>query len=694
MSSVDTICPQCARINFDFFTQPLVEGQHSETLPDISWTVFSPETCQFCQLLLHCRFPGGDIHHPLQGTLRGVYAGHELQIHMDDGQTSTNLNYSIRHCKPPPASFPNEELQASVSFDVNELKDWLKQCKKHKCLPWLEECEKHECMPPDNSLKPLPEDFRLIDVDEYRIVQPKKQVEYCALSYVWGGKEQPLLKSSNKDKAEMRNFLTGLDLPLPRTILDAIALCRGIGCHFLWVDSLCIVQDCKENKYSQISSMADIYSLSYLAIVAAAGEDSSAGLAPYGRRNPDISYLLRTTSNGSFVASLSPQLAAQEISKSAWASRGWTLQEYALSRRVLFFTGSYAFLRCEHSLRCEDFGLGFSDCFGEARKWDLPLPPFYRRIKSPHRHYPSTFSQLVAQFVRRNLSYEKDVLNAFTGILTQMEDRELGQEGIGNNIWGLPSKQFGAALQWTTHLPWPSTERVGFPSWSWAGWIHTNDSLPLRKGSFHDIYEGFDDQVADISVLTCYKIHDNGSIQTIEDCDFERIFRHLSESSDDAAEISRFERLLRRHFTPQPCEILISTYIQEPNPSKPPLSHHIFLWASCASLYVDPPLDVVYHPATYDFPIRIHKGGPQIGSIRLKPKWREKEPTYMHFFVSTTGIYSNSGQPRQRGFKVILTKLYQNARLPVYKRIQVSNTAIRQMDWMRAKPESRFIALV
>ncbi|KAF8851066.1 HET-domain-containing protein, partial [Acephala macrosclerotiorum] len=171
-------------------------------------------------------------------------------------------------------------------------------------------------MPPDHSLKSLPEDFRLIDVDEYRIVQPKKHVEYCALSYVWGDKEQPLLKSLNKDKAEVRDFLTGLDLPLPRTILDAITLCRGIGCHYLWVDSLCIVQDCKENKHSQISSMADIYSLSYLTIIAAAGEDSSTGLAPY------------------------------EIEKSAWALRGWTLQEYALSRRVLFFTGSYAFLRC------------------------------------------------------------------------------------------------------------------------------------------------------------------------------------------------------------------------------------------------------------------------------------------------------------------------------------------------------------
>jgi hypothetical protein len=661
MSPANTMCPRCAKINFDFCTQPLAEGEQSETVPDISWTVLSPETCQFCQLVLHCRFPNRDLHHPLQRT-RGVYANHELQIHISDGRTNTNSNYSNRHCNPPPASFPNIELQTSVSFDVNELQDWLK------------ECEKYGCLPPDHSLKSLPVDFRLIDVDEYRIVQPKKHVKYCALSYVWGDKEQPVLECSNKDKAEVRDFLKGLHLP--KTILDAIALCLEIGCHYLWVDSLCIVQDSKENKYSQISSMADIYSLSYLTILAAAGEDSRAGLASYGRRSSIISYLLRKTSKGSFVASLSPQLAAQEIAQSVWASRGWTLQEYALSRRVLFFTGSYAFLRCEHALRCEDFSLGFSDYFEEARKWVLPLPPFYRRIEFPHRHYPSTVSQLVAQFVHRNVRYENDVLNAFTGILTEMEDRELGHEGIGNNIWGLPSKQFGVALQWIIHSPWPTMERVGFPSWSWAGWIHTSDSLPPRKGRFHDIYEGFDGQVADISVLTCYKIHNDGSIQTIEECVFERIFRHLSESSNDSAEISRIEKLLRQHFTPQPFEILSSTYIQEPNPSKRPLSHHIFLWASCAFLYAGPPSDVVDHPVTHDFPIHIHKGGPQIGSIRLKPEWREKEPTCMHFFVSTAGAYFNSGQCQQRRFKIILTKLYQTTKLPVSKRIQVSHTAI------------------
>jgi hypothetical protein len=45
---------------------------------------------------------------------------------------------------------------------------------------------------------------------------------------------------------------------------------------------------------------------------------------------------MRRSLKGSFVASLSPQIAAQEIEKSAWASRGWTLQEYALQKGLMF----------------------------------------------------------------------------------------------------------------------------------------------------------------------------------------------------------------------------------------------------------------------------------------------------------------------------------------------------------------------
>jgi hypothetical protein len=686
-SSADAFCLQCNEIKFDFFTKSWQKDQNTEKPPDISWSTLAPEHCRFCQLLLHCI---GNSQGISTGTLRGVYASHELQLYMDVRGTSRRLEYSIQPCKPAPSPYPNEEPQKSVKFDVNELTLWLDRCKIHHCLP------------SDHSKHALPEGLRLIDVQNQCIIQPKSHVEYCALSYVWGrpgAVQQPRLTSRNR--LETPNSLRALDLP--KTILDAMDLCRDIKCKFLWVDSLCIVQDSGDDKHRQISSMADVYSQSFLAIIACGGNDANAGLAPYARdgnpgRNASISYLTRKSSKGSFVASLSPQIAAQEIAKSAWASRGWTLQEYALSRRVLFLTGSYAFLRCEKGLWYEDFGLGFSNCFENNLKWDLPLPPFYRKKKDLDRHYPSTFSQMLAQFVRRGLSYDEDILRAFTGILTRMKD-SIGSLEFGTHLWGLPSKQFGAALQWTTNLPFPGEPRIGFPSWSWAGWIHAND-LTAHNGNFPDMYG--DQRATDISVLTCYIVEDGKNIRTVENCKLDRISLQFNDAkqrhqhSSDTAEIVRLETKLRLHFSPRASKELVD-YIELHSPSKPPLSHHIFLWASCAYLYIDQPPNTVKYSKVWDFPIRTKKGDRQMGSIRLKPEWREMQPDHMPFFVSTAGMNSLPGpdaHPLQLRFKVILMKLYHNTKPAVYRRIQVSHTAICETDWTSAHPESRLIALV
>jgi hypothetical protein len=79
-----------------------------------------------------------------------------------------------------------------------------------------------------------------------------------------------------------------------------------------------------------------IYSHAYLAIIAAAGDDAHAGIPPFGspRFTSNRSLLECRTSN--LVASLSPQIASEAIATSKWSSRGWTPQEHALSRRVLF----------------------------------------------------------------------------------------------------------------------------------------------------------------------------------------------------------------------------------------------------------------------------------------------------------------------------------------------------------------------
>lgn len=62
---------------------------------------------------------------------------------------------------------------------------------------------------------------------------------YLTLSYVWGGDQAHKTTSSN-----ITTYEGGIDPTLiPLTIRDAIFVTNALGFRWLWVDSLCIIQD-------------------------------------------------------------------------------------------------------------------------------------------------------------------------------------------------------------------------------------------------------------------------------------------------------------------------------------------------------------------------------------------------------------------------------------------------------------------
>lgn len=64
---------------------------------------------------------------------------------------------------------------------------------------------------------------------------------------------------------------------LPKTFQEAIALTRKLGVRYLWIDSLCIIQDDHHGWEVESAKMATIYSLSYLTIAATHAADSQQG---------------------------------------------------------------------------------------------------------------------------------------------------------------------------------------------------------------------------------------------------------------------------------------------------------------------------------------------------------------------------------------------------------------------------------
>jgi hypothetical protein len=119
-------------------------------------------------------------------------------------------------------------------------------------------------------------------VDTWRMCLTKNLSvkSYVALSYVWG--PVPTLKTiqANLEAFQQTGSLRREEVAskLPRTIRDAIALTELLQERYLWVDSLCIVQDDETSSHDQITKMASIYANAALTIVAAGGEDANYGL--------------------------------------------------------------------------------------------------------------------------------------------------------------------------------------------------------------------------------------------------------------------------------------------------------------------------------------------------------------------------------------------------------------------------------
>lgn len=295
----------------------------------------------------------------------------------------------------------------------------------------------------------LPSHFRLIDVLQRRCVTvgPSFNGSFAALSYVWGssmgvGQAGPAVDLHNP----------------PHTIEDALHACKELCQQYLWIDQICINQDDPVDKANQIASMAAIYSSASLVIVAARGESVHSGISGMHLARQKLqsreSFLdFKLTSVPDFD---------RDISSSIWSTRGWTLQEVALANIKVYFSSTGVWLQYEE--------------YGEEIRYSVD----FDRFTSPDIIQKSTpfaaFSKHLREYTTRKLTYEYDIYNAFSGIITALFG------GPDTEIYGLPEPYLGPALLWapSEHGPPPNIrvfrDNLGhdpvlnplLPSWSWA----------------------------------------------------------------------------------------------------------------------------------------------------------------------------------------------------------------------------------
>ncbi|KAK4454476.1 heterokaryon incompatibility protein-domain-containing protein [Podospora aff. communis PSN243] len=321
---------------------------------------------------------------------------------------------------------------------------------------------------------------RLVDVTSRTIVQhPTEQVDYVALSYVWGSPSQH------------KRYQLGshVDSP-PKTIEDAIHVTKELGKKFLWVDSTCIDQGDGADKQEQLQLMADIYSGAWVTIIALDGDCSDSGLPRSGASVESApghfdKYAWTCTHNGNTLVANRPTLRGK-LQRSTWATRGWTLQEAVLAPRRLYFTQEQTYYECNLLQACEslddsisphycrhegdllqgkvkDLQASFSD--GVLSGAFLSLGGSLDTDKTAD-HGLASYKRLLMVYARRNLSVDADALNAFSAILKRLESYL--PHGF---LWGIPRHRFHQFLLWRPEPECHANQlRAQFPSWSWVRW--------------------------------------------------------------------------------------------------------------------------------------------------------------------------------------------------------------------------------
>jgi hypothetical protein len=100
---------------------------------------------------------------------------------------------------------------------------------------------------------------------------PEGAVEYLALSHFWGGKAEVKLTKANL--ANTRLSLT----TLPPNFQDAVSITHKLGMRYIWIDSICIVQDDEKEWELQSTYMGPIYANARCVISATASKDTEGG---------------------------------------------------------------------------------------------------------------------------------------------------------------------------------------------------------------------------------------------------------------------------------------------------------------------------------------------------------------------------------------------------------------------------------
>ncbi|OAG34887.1 hypothetical protein AYO21_10937 [Fonsecaea monophora] len=363
---------------------------------------------------------------------------------------------------------------------------------------------------------------RVIDItkaDQLALVESNgARGHYLCLSHRW-------IDTDHMPRCTLRNISTLKEnIPwiwITPTFQDAITFARQFSTwhrteyadpmpiRYIWIDSLCIIQDSVEDWEKESKLMGSVYEGAILTVAAATGQNACFSVADPTHRGFCVSGIQHDKTRIYVREALThPDLNCPSVrsltSKAPTSSldlltRGWVLQERLLSRRFVLFTPLEIMWECLESLNCEcgfhqipsatDLdvtrtgpALNFSHGLQAWRESIAFDDPSHQNANMPFKiAYHRALSGGSAQRERNIRNWWRAMVEIHSNLgLTKDSDRIPALIGLGSQvsrICGKPEPRFGHFLDGLPlDLGWcvaPADKQRqipldSVPSWSWA----------------------------------------------------------------------------------------------------------------------------------------------------------------------------------------------------------------------------------
>ena len=363
-------------------------------------------------------------------------------------------------CRRSILSQQDSVSNSALASKLTNGRSWFKEC-----MTVHAECRNRNRFVPtrliDVELAKGSDDLKLVDTRQSRISNDMK-LEYATLSHCWGKTEHITTKADTLEKRKAGIAFRELN----RTFQDAVLVTRALGLKYVWIDSLCIVQDSDRDWQEESSLMGSVYGGGAINIAADAAEDGDQGFL--SKKTPSyIPYCLPDKKAHGILRMVTSRRKRWVEYSGTLRRRAWVLQEYTLSPRSIRYGRNGITWECRCGTKYDSEVLFEENEFRRNMRTlkNLPLQIYTVSPSSASKisDIMVLWRKLVIEYSWKELTFHKDVLPALSGLASLVHTATGDQYLAG--IWrcDLP-----AALLWVPVGQEPRSTTYVAPSWSWA----------------------------------------------------------------------------------------------------------------------------------------------------------------------------------------------------------------------------------